>query len=358
MASFWNGFGELGRTLQANVTFQLTLALIESTFLARISQPSKDDSKIVRIGACRDCYRSNSLGARFFAVKVWFEVKVCFYQCRPGFGIKLFTKENPRMTFAWIILTNLAIVLVAMSCLWIVSVVVKDSSIVDPCWGLGFVVIAWSTIWQTGWQDLRDGLLVVLVTLWGLRLSGYLYLRNHNKGEDRRYAAMRHKHGSSFWWVSFLTVFMLQAVLMWFISLTFQSGMFHSGLSEIGFVGGLGVVVWVVGFAFESIGDFQMAQFKSNPDNAGKVMNRGLWRYTRHPNYFGDFCVWWGLFLIAFNAHSWWTFVCPALMSFFLMKVSGVAMLESDIADRRPDYDAYKKTTIAFFPMPVSRQSE
>ena len=145
---------------------------------------------------------------------------------------------------------------------------------------------------------------------------------------------------------------------MWFISLTFQSGMFHSGVAGIGWLGGVGVVVWVVGFIFESVGDFQMARFKSNPENAGKVMNGGLWRYTRHPNYFGDFCVWWGLFLIASNANSWWTIVCPTLMSFFLLKVSGVSMLESDIADRRPEYETYKKTTSAFFPMPAARPSE
>jgi steroid 5-alpha reductase family enzyme len=262
------------------------------------------------------------------------------------------------MSFTSMIIINLLIALGGMFCLWIVSVVVKDASIVDPCWGLGFVVIAWATIWQTGWQDLRDGLLVILVTAWGLRLSGYLFLRNRNKGEDRRYAAMREKHGSNFWWVSFLTVFMLQGVLMWFISLTFQSGIFHSGVAQIGWLGGVGVLVWIVGFIFESVGDFQMARFKSNPDNAGKVMDRGLWRYTRHPNYFGDFCVWWGLFLIASSAHSWWTIVCPALMSFFLMNVSGVSMLESDISDRRPDYETYKKTTSAFFPMPAASPSK
>ena len=267
-------------------------------------------------------------------------------------------REQFGMSFTSIIVINLLIVLSGMLCLWGISVVKQDASIVDLCWGLGFVVIAWATIWQSGWHDLRDGLLVILVTLWGLRLSGYLLWRNHGKEEDRRYAAMRRKHGSKFWWVSLLTVFLLQGVLMWFISLTFQSGMFHSGDSVIGWMGWLGVVVWAVGFAFESVSDFQLARFKSDSESEGKVMNRGLWRYTRHPNYFGNFCIWWGLFLIASSASSWWTVVCPALMTFFLIKISGVAMLESDISDRRPEYEQYKLTTSAFFPMLPSAPSE
>lgn len=262
------------------------------------------------------------------------------------------------MTFVSVLIFNLSVVLVGMCCLWLLSVAKRDASIVDPCWGLGFVFIAWATIWQTGCHDLRDGLLLGLVTLWGLRLSIYLFWRNHGKGEDRRYAAMRKKHGGNFWWVSFLTVFLLQGVLMWFISMTLQSGMFYSGVAEIGWIECLGVLVWTVGFFFETVGDWQMAKFKSNPESEGRVMDRGLWRYTRHPNYFGNFCIWWGLFLIAANANSWWTVVCPALMSFLLLKVSGVSMLESDITDRRPDYAKYKQTTSAFFPMPVSKPSE
>ena len=261
------------------------------------------------------------------------------------------------MTFTSIIVLNLLVVLCGMFCLWIISLVKKDASIVDPCWGLGFVLIAWATVLQSGWEGVRSGLLVALVTLWGLRLSIYLFWRNSGKGEDRRYGAMRTKHGDNFWWVSLFTVFLLQGVLMWLIALTVQSGMFHSETAKFGLLGYFGVAVWLVGFFFESVGDYQMAQFKSDPENDGKVMDRGLWRYTRHPNYFGDFCIWWGYFLIAANANSWWTIVCPALMSFLLLKVSGVSMLESDIEDRRPDYAEYKRRTSSFFPMPPSKSA-
>ena len=234
--------------------------------------------------------------------------------------LKSIDQKHFQMTFTSIVIFNLLVVLGAMFCLWGLSLIKRDASIVDPCWGLGFVIIAWVTVWQIGWQDLRDGLLVTFVTLWGLRLSIYLFWRNHGKGEDRRYTAMREKHGSNFWWVSLLTVFILQGVLMWFISLTVQSGMFYSETAEIGWIAWLGVLVWAVGFFFETVADFQMAKFKSDSDSEGKVMDRGLWRYSRHPNYFGNFCIWWGLFLIAANANSWWTVVCPALMSFFAFK--------------------------------------
>ncbi len=261
------------------------------------------------------------------------------------------------MSFTSTFFANLLIVLCGMFSLWGVSVARKDASIVDPCWGLGFVVIAWATIIQSGWQDTRDGVLVVLVTVWGVRLAGYLFWRNHGKGEDRRYAAMRAKHGKNFWWVSLLTVFLLQGFLMWIISLTIQSGIVFGDSDSFGLLGWIGVALWSVGFFFESIGDYQLAQFKAGLGSDNKVLRTGLWRYTRHPNYFGNFCIWWGLFLIAANANSWWTIGCPALMSFLLLRVSGVSLLESDIAERRPEYADYKRNTSAFFPLPPSRSN-
>ena len=261
------------------------------------------------------------------------------------------------MNFTTLILLNLAIVITLMLILWIISLAKKDASIVDPCWGLGFVVIAWATALQIGLSDVRAWLLFGMVTVWGLRLSGYLAWRNHGKGEDQRYTKMREKHGVRFWWVSLFTVFLLQGALMWFISLTFQSGMFWSTSAGFGWIASVGVAVWAVGLFFETVGDYQMARFKARPDSKGKVMNQGLWRYTRHPNYFGDFCVWWGLFLVAANANSWWTIGGPLVMSFLLLKVSGVALLEGDIEERRPKYAEYKRKTNAFFPGPVSRSS-
>lgn len=258
------------------------------------------------------------------------------------------------MSFPNLILINAAVVVIFMLVLWGVSIFKKDASVVDPCWGLGFVMIAWATAFQIGLDDLRSWLLAGMVTIWGLRLSGYLAWRNHGKGEDRRYTQMRDKHGAKFWWVSLFTVFLLQGTLMWFISLTVQSGMYWSDAAELGGIAWIGVAVWAVGLFFETVGDFQMARFKARPDSEGKVMNEGLWRYTRHPNYFGDFCVWWGLFLVAATANSWWTVGSPLLMSFLLLKVSGVAMLEGDIEERRPKYAEYKRVTNAFFPGPPS----
>ncbi len=260
------------------------------------------------------------------------------------------------MTLTNLILINAAVVLTFMLILWAISLIKKDASIVDPCWGIGFVIITWSTATQIGLEDLRSWLLTIMVTLWGLRLSGYLAWRNHGKGEDRRYTQMREKHGDRFWWVSMFSVFLLQGGLMWFISLTVQSGMYWSDTAAFGLIGWLGVTVWAVGLIFETVGDYQMACFKARDDSEGNVMNEGLWRYTRHPNYFGDFCIWWGLFLTAAMGSSWWTIGSPLLMSFLLLKVSGVALLEGDIEERRPKYAEYKRNTNAFFPGPPSSE--
>jgi steroid 5-alpha reductase family enzyme len=152
--------------------------------------------------------------------------------------------------------------------------------------------------------------------------------------------------------VSLLTVFGLQGFLLWIISMPIQIGPFSPSEAPLGWLDSLGVGIWAVGVFFESVGDWQLARFKSEPANRGKVMDRGLWAYTRHPNYFGDFCVWWGLYLVAAAGGAWWTVFGPLLMSFFLLKVSGVAMLERTITDRRPDYVDYIKRTNAFFPGP------
>jgi steroid 5-alpha reductase family enzyme len=215
---------------------------------------------------------------------------------------------------------------------WLVSIARRDASLFDPFWGTGFVVVAWLACVLNRPVEPRAMLLAVLTTLWGLRLSLFLLWRNWGHGEDRRYRAMRDHWGPRFWWVSYVTVFLLQGVILWF------------GLD----IAGLGL--WTVGVLFESLGDWQLARFKADPANAGRVMDRGLWRYTRHPNYFGDFCVWWGLYLIAAAGGAWWTVGSPLLMSLFLMRVSGVTLLEQTIVDRRPDYAAYQRRTNAFFP--------
>lgn len=236
---------------------------------------------------------------------------------------------------------------------WVVSLVLKDASIVDILWGSGFVVVAWTAFAVGDGYDGRKWLITVLATLWGLRLSGYLAWRNLGKGEDYRYQAMRRHWGSRFPVVSLFTVFGLQGVLMYVISMPLQVAQLSGTPGEFTVLDYLGAAVFLVGLSFESIGDWQLARFKADPANKGRVMDRGLWRYTRHPNYFGDAVVWWGLFLIAL-AEPWNAVVVfsPIIMTFLLTRVSGVAMLERTIGKRRPGYDEYVRRTSAFVPMP------
>ncbi len=254
-------------------------------------------------------------------------------------------------------LVNLGAVLAPMVALWLVSVRLRDVSIVDMFWGTAFVIVAWATVAQTGAGSPRAWAIAGAVTIWGLRLSAYLLWRNWGEGEDRRYQKIRRGYGSSFWWKSLLIVFGFQGVLACVVSLPVQAGIPAAG-DAFGPVHIAGVVAWAVGIAFESIGDWQLARFKADPANAGKVLRAGLWRYTRHPNYFGDFLVWWGLFGLSWiDAGHAWTAIGPAVMTVFLLRVSGVALLEKDIGRRRPDYASYVATTSAFFPWPPRRAS-
>lgn len=243
---------------------------------------------------------------------------------------------------------NAALIALALFVLWLISIRMKDVSIVDIFWGIGFVLIAWATMLLQESVSLRATLIVVLATLWGGRLASYLAWRNMGKGEDYRYQAMREPHGARFTWVSLFTVFGLQGAVMLFVSLPLQAGQMSD--VPLGWIDLMGGVIWTLGFLFESIGDWQLAVFKSNPANQGKVMDRGLWGWTRHPNYFGDFLVWWGFFVIALAAGAWWTLVSPLLMSFLLIRVSGVRLLENSLKDRRPEYVNYIERTSPFFP--------
>jgi steroid 5-alpha reductase family enzyme len=229
---------------------------------------------------------------------------------------------------------------------WPVSIAIRNTSIVDSLWSIFFVLAAYAYV-LTSEPGPRAVLILVLVTTWGVRLSGYITWRNWGKGEDYRYKAMRERN-QPFVWKSLYIVFLLQAVLAWFISMPLLGAV--TGQAGIGLLDWIGVAVVLTGLLFESVGDFQLAWFKADPDNKGKVMDRGLWRYTRHPNYFGDFCLWWGFYLIALSAGAWWTLPAPLLMSFLLLKVSGVSLLEKDIGERRPDYADYARRTNTFFP--------
>jgi len=248
------------------------------------------------------------------------------------------------------ILTTTAFVTAAILIgLWFLSLALRDASIVDIYWGPGFAVIAWTAHLTAGRVSERGLLLAVLVTVWAVRLGTHLLVRNWGHGEDSRYAAMRRHHGDRFALVSLGTVFGLQGLLMWLVSLPVQIAQHAPG--SVGALELAGAGVFVVGFGFEAVGDAQLARFRANPANAGRVMNRGLWSLTRHPNYFGDALAWWGLFLIAARTPgALWTLPAPALMTVLLLRVSGVAMLERDIGERRPEYAAYVKNTPAFVP--------
>jgi steroid 5-alpha reductase family enzyme len=239
-----------------------------------------------------------------------------------------------------------------MLALWLASIALRDVSIVDPAWGPAFVLVA-AVAAAAGAGCLgRRWLLFGMTAVWGLRLGAYLLVRKlRDPGEDRRYAAMRERRGSRFVLWSLVWIFGLQGLLVLIVSLPVQVAAGQGGVLTAAIIPG--VALWAVGFAFESIGDEQLRRFKARSDSSGQVMDRGLWRYTRHPNYFGDFCVWWGLWLVALTAGgTWWTFVGPVVMSTLLIRVSGAGLLEKDIGDRRPGYADYVRRTSGFFPWP------
>ena len=244
-------------------------------------------------------------------------------------------------------------VAVPLVLLWGLSVRIRDASIIDSFWGMGFVLVAWTTFLLTDGYGLRALLLVGLTSIWGIRLTAHIAIRNHGKGEDPRYTAMREAWGPRFWWVSLFTVFALQGVLIWIISLPQQVAIPSAQPSGLTSLDVLGAAVWAVGFYFEVVGDRQLARFKADPANAGRVLDTGLWRYTRHPNYFGDAMVWWGLFLPSASAPwGWATVGSPVIMTYLLRRVSGVPMLEKGMAERRPGYADYVRRTSPFFPRP------
>ena len=254
------------------------------------------------------------------------------------------------MSLTNLLLLNFSVVSGLMVATWLVSLPIKNVSIVDIGWGLGFVVIAWTTFVTTSAEGPSRWLLPVMTTLWGVRLSGHLAVRNLGKGEDKRYAEMRSRRGPRFAFTSLVIVFGLQGVVMWLVALPLQIGI-HGAESNWEWAHGLGLLLWSTGFFFEAVGDAQLARFLSDPASAGRVLNRGLWRYTRHPNYFGDCLVWWGLWLTSV-AHGLglWTVVSPLVKTFCLVRFSGVRLLERSLVQTRSGYEDYVRETNAFFP--------
>jgi steroid 5-alpha reductase family enzyme len=256
-------------------------------------------------------------------------------------------------------LASAAGVLALVIAVWLASLQRRDASIIDIFWGVGFIVIAWVCFAVGHGERDRRLLLALLVTLWGTRLAVHIARRNRGKGEDPRYAAMRERDGERFWLTSLYRVFLVQAATMWIISLPLQSGGSLGASRGLGALDAIGVAVWLIGFGFESLGDYQLDRFKAYPGSRGKVMDRGLWRYTRHPNYFGDATVWWGLGVIGLGAGltAAWGLIGSAVDTLILTRVSGKPILERDIEQRRPGYRDYIERTSGFFPLPRKRRN-
>lgn len=249
------------------------------------------------------------------------------------------------------LLLALLAILAAGLLTWVISVRKADVSIVDSLWSMMFLVAAVVYLATAPAPGPRAALVLAMVGLWAVRLSAYVTWRNWGEPEDYRYRRIRAGNEPNFAFKSLYLVFGLQGTIAWIISLPLLVAIHSSG--PLGLLDYLGVGLWGVGMLFETVGDWQLARFRADPANRGKVLDTGLWRYTRHPNYFGNACIWWGLFLTALAAGGWWTVISPLLMTFLLLKVSGVAMLEKDIGERRPAYRDYMQRTNAFLPGPA-----
>ena len=253
------------------------------------------------------------------------------------------------MTFAGTALGGLLLVLSLAFLVWLLSLARRDASIVDISWGPGFVALAWLYRDLGDAGSLRGALVPLLVTLWGVRLAVHILWRNRGKGEDPRYRAIRRRWGPRFPILSLPGVFWFQAVLLWIVAMPVLQ--VQRAAAAWSWLDWLGVGFCVLGFCFEALGDWQLARFRGDPANAGKVMDRGLWRYTRHPNYFGDAALWWGFGLFALATPGGvWTLLGPALMTFLLLRVSGVSLLEKGLRESRPEYRDYVERTSAFLP--------
>lgn len=250
---------------------------------------------------------------------------------------------------SWSIYINCLIAISAFALFgWIFSLIRNNVTHVDSMWSLFFMIAAFTSALLSAQLSLRIPILLVLVTLWGLRLCIYLTWRNWGPHEDHRYMQIRQNNQPNFWLKSIVIVFGLQALLAWIISISLYAAI-DSNVA-LNFLDFAAIVLFLFGFVWEMLADKQLAKFKANPANQGQVLNTGVWRYSRHPNYFGECCIWWAFYLFALATGAWWAIVSPVLMTLLLLKVSGVSLLESTIVERRPAYTDYIKNTNAFFP--------
>jgi steroid 5-alpha reductase family enzyme len=254
-----------------------------------------------------------------------------------------------------LLLTNFVLIMGAIMLLWLYAVRIRDVSFIDAFWAFGMVLLALSSFLQTEGDPLRKWLLLGLCALWGLRLATHLFRRWRAHGEDPRYKKiLGHAVESKGWsWpkAALIMVFAMQGPLLFIVCLPVQLGQISS--APVGPLGWLGAAIALTGIAFESIGDAQLNAFRADSANKGKVLATGLWRYTRHPNYFGDACTWWGLYIIAAEASpGWWALPGPLLITWLLTRLSGVPMLERSLKKTRPGYADYVARTSGFFPLP------
>lgn len=234
-----------------------------------------------------------------------------------------------------------------------VGILLKRNDVADIAWGLGFVTLAWISLFISGFSD-KGLIATILVTIWGVRLASHIYRRNKNKPEDYRYQAWR-SEWKNFILRSYLQIYLLQGLFLYLIALPFLL-INHSFISGITALDIVGIAIWLVGFYFESVGDSQLKQFISNPNNKGKIMNVGLWKYSRHPNYFGEVTQWWGIFILALSIpYGYLTVIGPLTITILILFVSGIPLLEKK-REGRADWEEYKKHTSIFFPLP-SRKS-
>jgi steroid 5-alpha reductase family enzyme len=255
----------------------------------------------------------------------------------------------------WTVLTAVLVLAVTL----VVASRVGKHAVVDVAWGLGFAAIALATyLLSAGAGDVgRRTLVLAMTSVWGLRLAAHIARRSRGSGEDPRYAELMAGARGNRTWYAARRIYLTQAAVMWFVSLPVQVAMFQRpGLGVLAWVG---LAVWAVGMFFETVGDLQLQRFRDHPASRGRVLDTGLWRYTRHPNYFGDACVWWGIFLVAFGV---WpgplTVLSPVLMTWLLARGTGKPLLEKDIVERRPGYADYVRRTSGFVPLPPKRRQE
>jgi steroid 5-alpha reductase family enzyme len=231
---------------------------------------------------------------------------------------------------------------------WIASLIKSDVSIVDSLWSLMFLAAASVYLIYAQPANMRSYIVYGLVAVWALRLSIHITIRNWGESEDHRYVTIRNNREPWFEYKSLYFVFGLQALLAWIISLPIFAAITIS--SEFSMLDAIACVFWLIGFSFQAVADYQLLRFKSDPANSGKVLARGAWRYSRHPNYFGECLIWWGFYLFALSSGAWWSVISPVLITFLLLRISGVAMMEGTITKRRPEYQAYISSTNAFIP--------